>query len=325
MRALSRLSHASTYSISNNVSFLGSLDLMGECLPRERFASGITDEMLCLICGLVSADPVYVLCCPKKYYCYRCIVGNRKDCPTIICPSCTIPINSRTLTRNDNLRIAIYALKTVVCDYADSGCSIYSTVDTINNHVDSCPYQPSSCINKGCTEVCLLKDWEWHYKVKCPKRQTRCNGSCHSLIYADEIDFHDCDNTLRDFKHYQLEELYLMCQLFKQDSQIYSTTEDRVHHWYLQREKDRLAASFSAMKYNLMLVNEDDEVHDSLGHVIHHGKWRCSSLECTMPYEQHDFSISFLDGKKHIFFWDCCLNDNMETTRCDVFSDKPNL
>ena len=322
MRAASRISHVSTYSIGNNYSFLGSLELTAESLPKERFASGITEEMLCLICGLVSTDPVYVLCCPKKYYCYRCIVGDRKDCPTIICPSCTIPINSRTLTRNDNLRNVIYSLKTIGCDFANSGCSTYSTIDTINNHVDCCPYQPSPCINKGCTEVCLLKDWEWHYKVKCPKRQTRCHGSCHSLIYADEIYIHDCDNVLRDFKSYQQEEINLMCKLFREDAQNVTTMEDRVNHWHQKREKDRLAASFSNMKYKLMLLNEDDELHDSLGNNIHHGKWRCSSLNCAIPYRKHDFNKPFIDGKRHIFFWDCCLNAYEDTTTCDVFSNE---
>lgn len=321
MRAISRLSHASSYGVCNNVSFLGSLDLVGESLPKERFASGVTDEMICLICELVSVDPVYVLCCPRKYYCYRCIVGDRKDCPTIICPSCLIPVNSRTLTRNDSLRNTIFSLKTILCDYVNAGCSTLSTVDTINNHVDSCQFQPSPCINRGCTEICLLKDWEWHYKVKCPKRQTRCSGSCHSLIHADEIDLHDCDNVLKEFKSYQQEEIELMCRLFREETQIPHTLADRVDHWHAQKQNQQLAASLSTLKYKLMLLNEDDEVHDSLGNIVHHGKWRCSNLECKLPYKEHDFTKHFADRKRHIFFWDCCLNDNENTTTCDLFSD----
>lgn len=320
MRALSRMSYGSTNVSTTNLSRIESLALDGQCLPKERFASGVTNEMLCLLCDLVSCDPVFILCCPTKYYCFKCLVGDRKDCRTIICPSCQIPQVSKTITRNDTLRNATYALNTIVCEFVSSGCSVYSSVDTINNHVDSCPYQPSPCINAGCNEICLLKDWEWHYKVECPKRQTRCHGSCLSLLHADEIDIHDCDNVIRDFKSYQKEELNLMCRLFNtEDRTEDSTLEDRVYDWHDQREEDRLARSMSAMKHQLVMLNEDDEVHDSLGKVIHHGKWRCSSLDCAIPYEEHDFNREHQDdGKRHIFFWDCCLNDKNVSTSCDV-------
>lgn len=316
MRPLSRVSYASTFSVINNASFLGSLDLVGECLPKERFVSGATDEMVCLTCNLVSTDPVYMLCCPKRFYCYKCLVGERKDCPTIVCPSCQIPINARAVTRNDSMRNAVFSLKTVTCDYFNAGCSVLSTVETISDHVEGCEYQPSPCINRGCTEICLLKDWEWHYRVKCPKRQIRCHGSCHSYIYADEIDYHDCDHVVEDFREYQNEEIILMYHLFHDDDQ--SNLGSRFQNWHDQQQNDKLAITMEALRHKLMLLNEDDEVHDSLGHVIHHGRWRCSSLKCDLPFEKHDYSKTFPDNKHHIFFWDCCLNDCPDSTTCDM-------
>lgn len=323
MRASSRLSYVSSYGLTNSASILGSLDLAGVALPKERFTSGVSDQMICLICKLVSSDPVFLLCCHTNFYCYKCILGDKKDNPgTIICPSCSTPVNSRTLTRNDNLRNTIYSLRSVICDYASRGCTVLNNIDTINDHVEICVYQPVPCTNTNCIKICNLKDWEWHIKVDCAKRTTRCVGSCHELITADQIDEHDCDNVVHNFRQYQIDEIETLGAVFREEisaSLQPNNISDRVDEWHLQQEMERIARSFSAMKYKQLILNEDDEVHDALGHLVHHGQWRCSSLDCTLPFSGHDFNKTFPDGMRHIFFWDCCLNDNAGSVSCDKF------
>ena len=319
MRALSRVSYSN--SVVHNMSFLGSLDMLcGVALPRERFTGGITDDMICLACERVSPDPVYLLCCHNKYYCYKCLVGDRKDCPTIVCPSCTVPVNSKTLTRNDTTRSAVYSLKTVICEHSDAGCKVLSSIDTISDHVDSCLCQPVPCENKSCDQVCLLKDWTWHCKVKCPKRVTRCVGSCHSFITAEEVDTHDCDNVLRGYSKYREDELEILCRLFRDEHPDMIVTHDLIDPANAGQNFSALARKFSALKFQLQLLNRDDDKHDQLGRAIHHGSWRCSVLDCKSSYCDHDFRKTFPDGNRHIYFWDCCLNDNQKTVNCDVLT-----
>lgn len=321
-RTLSRLSHLSNFSLMNSQSYLGSLaDSSAATLPSERFSCGINENMLCCLCNMVSPDPVYLLCCHNKFYCYKCITSDRpKDCPMIVCPSCTVPVNAKTLTRNDNLRKTIRSLKTVKCEFSSSGCAILCTIETIDDHVDICAYQPSPCENSGCEKICLLKDWTWHCKVICPKRSIKCSASCNSFITADEIDTHDCENVLEDFKLYQLSELEVLCSLFKEEltekGELKNTKAVAFSDQQEQKNLKSLLDSFSALKYKI-LMNADDEVHDSLGQSVHHGSWRCSVLNCKIPHENHDFKKSFSDGNRHIFFWDCCLSNKNKTLNCE--------
>ena len=322
MRTSSRISHMSIASLARNQSCIGSLsDLSLATLPPERFASEISDSMLCCLCQMVSPDPVYLLCCHNKFYCYKCITSDRpKDCATIVCPSCTVPVNVKTLTRNDHLRKTVHSLKTVYCEFSSAGCKNLSTIESINDHVDVCVYQPSPCENVGCDKVCLLKDWTWHCKVSCPKRRINCSA-CEVLITADEIDTHDCENVLEDFKKYQIAELEVLCHLFKEDymkmMRPQSSRAVKFSDIYEQKNLKSQLDAFAALKYKLMMMNEDDEVHDSLGHSVHHGTWRCSVIDCRVPHEEHNFNKPFPDGNRHIFFWDCCLSDKHDTLNCD--------
>jgi len=319
---MSVLSYAETYQTS----MISSIYINGEKLPPSRFVDEVNLQMVCLMCEMVSPDPVYLLCCHTKYYCRKCLIVDRHQ--PIMCPSCQVPANVKTVTRNDTLRNAIYNLK-AQCEYASVGCKALYTIDQITDHVDTCVYQPTNCENKGCFEAILLKNWVQHCKMECPKRQVQCLGSCSLLITAGEIDTHDCDGVLKDLIDYQQSETNILLKLFKEQHELHmsllrkTSSEEitkKVNERLLLRQvqENVLEDNMRLMRDNMrhMLLAED-KTHDELGHVIHNGDWRCSVFDCELPHSKHDYSKKFSDGKRHIFFWDCCLSGDGKSKKCE--------
>ena len=54
------------------------------------------------------------------------------------------------------------------------------------------------------------------------------------------------------------------------------------------------------------------------GECGHTGTWRCSVMSCGLKQSSHDYTQPFKDGKRHIFFWDCCLSDDKDSPKCDM-------
>ena len=75
-------------------------------------------------------------------------------------------------------------------------------------------------------------------------------------------------------------------------------------------------AKYAQMQLELLALPSEDLIHGPLGEELHHGRWRCSVLECDQEMGEHRKLKP--DGMRHIFFWDCCLSGNECSTRCEV-------
>lgn len=310
-----------TSVISNRV-------INGEKLHPSRFVDEVTAPMICLLCELVMPDPCYLLCCHNKFYCRKCLIVDKLGIP-VLCPSCQVPANVKTVTRHDMLRQSIYNLQ-ALCEYHTVGCKVLSTIDNISDHIDTCIYQPTNCENRGCYDELLLKDWVKHCKMECPKRQVQCMGSCSSMITAGEIDTHDCDGVLKDLINYQQSETNILLKLFKEQHELHMATMLRTGSYEEMTKKvnERLLlrqVQTNVLDDNMRVMREnmrnmllsDEKKHNELGHVIHNGDWRCSVIDCDLKFEKHNYNQAFTDGHRHIFFWDCCLSGNKNCQKCD--------
>ena len=84
--------------------------------------------------------------------------------------------------------------------------------------------------------------------------------------------------------------------------------------------QSQASESLDSLRQHVYVIQEREEGEErEREDTEHSGKWRCSDMACTREFANHDYSQPFPDGKRHIFFWDCCLSDDMDSKKCDIF------
>jgi hypothetical protein len=131
---------------------------------------------------------------------------------------------------------------------------------------------------------------------------------------------------LEDLLKNQSADIEVLSQLFKEQHlehvrQLENEEVDDLTRQVNDRLLIRLAnqnqvdESLTELREQIALL-EQQEIGDKDGG--HSGSWRCSVMSCSLEQSDHDYSLPFEDGKRHIFFWDCCLSDDRMSQKCDL-------
>ena len=124
----------------------------------------------CHICSLVAREPQQATCC-GKIYCKNCLEASKKKRPKTICPVCSRPLTGKYF-KDVRAEHEIMTLQ-VNCSNTDSGCQWEGTVNDIEAHLDSCPYQLIPCTNE-CGEDVRRSELGEHLTENCQNCRVKC-------------------------------------------------------------------------------------------------------------------------------------------------------
>ena len=137
------------------------------------FVNGdLPSSYYCHICTLVSRDPHQVSCC-YNIYCKSCLIEYQKKRNNCTCPTCRKPLSTRSYFKDGRLEREIKSLKIYCTSYGKSDCKWKGTINDIESHIKTCPYQMVHCSN-GCGEKIQKSEMEVHLSKSCPKRIINC-------------------------------------------------------------------------------------------------------------------------------------------------------
>ena len=139
-------------------------------------------EYQCHICTFVAHDPQQVTCC-YNIYCKTCLETLQEKGQDFNCPTCREPLTGNYF-KDGRAEREIQSLR-VYCSNTDSGCQWVGTINDIEAHLNSCPYQLIPCTNECGAEV-LRMYLDDHIEEECPKRIVECEyceeEGTHQLI-----------------------------------------------------------------------------------------------------------------------------------------------
>ena len=144
---------------------------------KERFATTVSRNFLCLLCFNVLKDPVL---CPRNQHCFcrGCITKHLENSRR--CPTCADELTEETLTEpNKIVKDYLSELKTR-CVYHDRGCQEIVQLQYLDLHEDSCGFTPAVCTNDGCSVTLNKRDLIHHESELCGHRKLKCH-SCGEL------------------------------------------------------------------------------------------------------------------------------------------------
>ena len=139
-------------------------------------------KYICTICTLVARDPQQTNCC-FNILCKSCILQLNCNQQSVNCPICREPLTGNYF-KDGIIEREIQSLR-VYCTNTDSGCQWVGTINDIEAHLNSCPYQLIPCTNE-CGENIRRSTLETHLTENCPKRLVNCQyceeEGTHQLI-----------------------------------------------------------------------------------------------------------------------------------------------
>ena len=131
-------------------------------------------EYHCHICTFIAHEPQQVTCC-YNIYCKTCLETLQEKGQDFNCPTCREPLTGNYF-KDGRAEREIKSLK-VYCTNTDSGCQWVGTINDIETHLNSCPYQLIPCTNE-CGENIRRSTLETHLTKNCPERLVKC---CYCL------------------------------------------------------------------------------------------------------------------------------------------------
>lgn len=142
------------------------------------------DDLLCLICHLVSRDAHQVECC-GKVFCKTCIttVNDRLGS----CPNCRH--SPLSIFKDGRSRRSIKQLK-LSCRNEDKGCEWSGALESYTQHECECRFQLVACSNWNCSEEFQWRFLEEHLKNECPERKVKCEV-CQKKVTYQQMQSHD--------------------------------------------------------------------------------------------------------------------------------------
>ena len=134
--------------------------------------TNLPDEFQCLICTLVPRDVHQARCCGKTF-CKSCLDELKRKSTNYTCPNCREDLTNNCF-KDSNTNRKIRHLH-IYC--TNRKCPWNGSLQDIDNHLSTCPFQTVECSNKCGTQLdrCNLEN----HLVKCPKRIVSC-------IYGDK-------------------------------------------------------------------------------------------------------------------------------------------
>ena len=139
------------------------------------FIDAPPDIVICKICHFASRDPYLSECC-GHVFCKSCVerVKTRSVNIADVCPMCrnedfNVFVNKQLDRITKGLR--------VYCTNKDKGCEWQGELNDIGAHLDDCPFESVSCVNK-CGKILQRQYIVDHTENKCPCRTVSCQY-CH--------------------------------------------------------------------------------------------------------------------------------------------------
>ena len=124
----------------------------------------------------------------------------------------------------------------------------------------------------------------------------------------------------------QTDEIEVLAQLFKAQHSEHMQQQSKglprdLTDRLLIRAASQLQAkeTFDSLRHHVMGVREQEKRKEKEKDGGHSGSWRCTDMSCTASFDEHHHLQPFPDGKRHIFFWDCCLSGDKNLKQCDMF------
>ena len=140
------------------------------------------NKCICHICKLVAHDPQQVTCC-SNIYCKTCLQQLKDKGSEFNCPTCRKPLTGNYF-KDGRAEREIKSLR-VYCSNTDSGCQWVGTINDIEAHLNSCPYQLMHCTNE-CGEDVRRSELGEHLTENCPKRLVNCQYCQEEVPYQLE-------------------------------------------------------------------------------------------------------------------------------------------
>ena len=149
----------------------------------EFMDTNLPDEYQCPICRLVPRDVHQASCCGKMF-CKSCLDELKRTSTNYTCPNCREELTNKCFKdSNTNRKIRnlhIHCIK--------KKCLWKGSVQDIDNHLSTCPFQTVECSNKCGTRL-KPSNLENHLVNKCPKRIVSCvfcrYRDEYQIIYGD--------------------------------------------------------------------------------------------------------------------------------------------
>ena len=137
-----------------------------------RFEKDVDENFHCSICYNVLKEPR--MCRNNEHvFCLACISQHLKV-NSQTCPECNEHLSVYTLRRPRLVNNYLSKLK-INCDYASRGCTEFTYVEDLENHVASCGFAPVVCSNENCGMKINKQDKVHHETVACDCRKANCH------------------------------------------------------------------------------------------------------------------------------------------------------
>ena len=172
---------------------------------QEIFENKVDSALVCPICSKVLKDPVQ---CPNEHYFCRSCIGEHLRENAETCPMGQHHVTEATLTKPPKLLTNMLNNLKIGCDHAKRGCQEFMKLESLDNHVKSCGYSPTTCTNPDCFEIVNQKEKEQHENELCRFRMMCCDdckkqvprksSRRHSCFISKEVD--SLDNDMRQVK-----------------------------------------------------------------------------------------------------------------------------
>lgn len=163
----------------------------------ENFDPRPPNELMCTVCLGVYRDPVECPC--RHVFCSDCINGwleNGTGFGAGACPVCRRVTSATQLVPVLPLVNNLIARLTVRCPNHASGCSAKVSMESLNRHLESCPYSRTPC--PDCGSPILPSELSVHQRERCSKRLVRCSRECGLNLTADRVRSHSCSQEMRN-------------------------------------------------------------------------------------------------------------------------------
>ena len=154
--------------------------------------TNLPDEFQCPICTLVPRDVHQASCCGKMF-CKSCLDELKRTSTNYTCPNCREDLTNNHFFKDVNTNRKIRNLN-IYC--TNRKCLWNGSLQDIDNHLSTCPFQIVECSNKCGTQL-KRSNLENHLLNKCQKRKVSCvychNRDEYQIIYGDHYHI-ECPN-----------------------------------------------------------------------------------------------------------------------------------
>ncbi|CAB4032284.1 RING finger 151-like [Paramuricea clavata] len=139
---------------------------------KERFATTVNRNFLCLMCFNVLKEPVL---CPRNQHCFcrACITKHLENSKR--CPTCADELTVETLAEPNRMVKDILNELNIHCTYIDRGCQEILQLQHLERHEATCGFTAAVCTNQGCGATLNQRDLIRHQRELCEFRELKCH------------------------------------------------------------------------------------------------------------------------------------------------------